>query len=169
MMHGMATPSTALLGPDQAAFICGGVGMSAATCRPGALPNMARCTGARVSADRRTVTILLAATPGAAFLDDVRRTGSIAAVFSQPSTHKTLQMKGSDARIVPTDPGDAELAARYVDAFVAEVSVYGYPEALIRTFLAHRSDDLVAIQFTVNAAYSQSPGPQAGEPLRTAA
>lgn len=161
----MATPPTPLIGPDEAAFICGGVGMSAATCRPGALPNMARCTGARVSADRCTVTLLLAATPAAALLDDVRRTGTIAAVFSQPSTHKTLQLKGSDARIVPTDPGDGAVVERYVDAFVAQVKVYGYPEPLIRAFLAHAPDDLVAVQFTVSAAYSQTPGPQAGEPL----
>lgn len=161
----MATIPAPLLGPDEAAFVCGGVGMSAATCRTGALPSMARCTGARVSQDRRAVTLLLAATPAAAFLDDIRRTGTIAAVFSQPSTHKTLQLKGNDARIVPTDPGDARLVARYVDAFVAQVRVYGYPEALIRAFLASEPDDLVAVQFTVDAAYSQTPGPQAGEPL----
>lgn len=165
----MATLPTSLLGPDEAAFICDGVGMSAATCRPSALPNMARCTGARVSEDRRTVTILLAATPAAAFLDDIRRTGTIAAVFSQPSTHKTLQLKGSDARIVPTDPGDAAVVERYVDAFVAQVKLYGYPETLIRAFLAHAPDDLVAVQFTVSAAFSQTPGPHAGKPLGASA
>lgn len=165
MIWFMATLPTSLLGIDEAAFICGGVGMNAATCRPGALPNMAKCTGARVSEDRRTVTILLAATPAAAFLDDIRRTGAIAAVFSQPSTHKTLQLKGSDARIVPTDPGDLTIVRRYVDAFVGQLVVFGYPEALMRAFLACSPEDLVAVQFTVSAAYSQTPGPQAGEPL----
>lgn len=142
--------------------------MSAATCRRGALPDMARCVGARVSTDRRAVTLLLATTPGAAFLDAIRRTGVIAAVFSQPSTHKTLQLKGSDARIVPTEPGDSDLVSRYIDAFVAEVTVYHYPEPLIRAFLACSPDDLAAVQFTVSAAYSQTPGPQAGEPLPAA-
>lgn len=165
MISIMATLPTPLIGPDEAAFICGGVGMNAAACRPGALPNLAKCTGVRVSEDRRMVTILLAATPAAAFLDDIRRTGAIAAVFSQPSTHKTLQLKGNDARIVPTEPGDAAIVERYVDAFVAQVIGYGYPEALIRAFLACSPDDLVGVQFTVSAAYSQTPGPQAGEPL----
>lgn len=167
MIRLMAT-SAVLLSADDAAFICGGVGMNAASCRPGGLPSMAKCTGVRVSGDRRTATLLLAATPAAAFLDDVRRTGAIAAVFSEPSTHRTLQLKGNDARIVPTEPGDRALVQRYVDAFVAQVVPYGYPEALIRTFLSCEPDDLVAVRFTIGAAYSQTPGPQAGQPLGSA-
>ena len=161
----MAQPAPVLIGADQADFIVGGVGISASTCRPGALPNMARCTGCRVSPDRRAITLLLAATPGAALLDDVRRTGAIAAVFSQPSTHHTLQLKGNDGRIVPLEPGDQALAERYVDAFVAQLTPFGYPESVVRAFLASAPDDLAAVQFTVSAAFSQTPGPHAGEPL----
>ena len=161
----MAAPAPVLIDAEQARLISGGVGMSAATCRPGALPNMARCTGCRVSADRRSITLLLAATPGAALLDDVRRTSSIAAVFSQPSTHYTLQLKGTDARIVPPERGDAALVARYVDAFVAELTPFGYSETIVRAFLASMPDDIAAIEFTISAAFSQTPGPQAGEPL----
>lgn len=107
----------------------------------------------------------MGATPAAAVLDDIRRTGAIAAVFSRPSTHETLQLKGVDARIVPAEPGDDALARRYVDAFVAELVPYGYPEAVIRAFLTCPPEDLVAVQFTPVAAFSQTPGPQAGEPL----
>lgn len=161
----MATSAPVLIGDDEAAFMSSGVGISAAGCRPGALPNMVRCTGARVSADRRCVTVLLGATPGRALLDDIRHTGRIAAVFSQPSTHKTLQLKGNDARIVPIEATDFDLARRYVDAFVAQLVPFGYAESLIRAFLACAPDDLTAVAFTVCAAFSQTPGPQAGEPL----
>ena len=161
----MAQLAPVLIDADQALFIADGVGMSAASCRLGALPNMARCAGCRVSLDRRTVTLLIAATPGEALLDDIRRTGAIAAVFSQPSTHHTLQLKGSDARIVPLEVGDRTLAERYVDAFVVELTPFGYPESVVRGFLACAPDDLVAVQFTICAAFSQTPGPHAGEPL----
>ena len=154
-----------LIDAAQAELICGGVGMSAATCRSGALPNMSRCTGCRVSSDLRRVTLLVAATPAAALLDDIRRNGVIAAVFSQPSTHHTLQLKGNDARIVPIEPGDPALVERYVSAFVAELTRFGYAEALVRAFLASSPDDLAAVQFTIAAAFSQTPGPNAGEPL----
>lgn len=161
----MATPHAALIGPEQAEFICGAVGMSAATCRPGALPNIARATGCRISADRRVVTVLLAATPGAAVLDDIRRTGSIAVVFSQPSTHRTVQLKGRDARIVPLEPDDSQIVERYVASFVAHLAELGYAPALIEALLACEHADVVGVEFTIAEAFSQTPGPHAGEPL----
>jgi hypothetical protein len=161
----MGEPAPALLDAEQAAFICGGVGVSAATCRAGALPSMARATGCRVSADRRIVTLLMAATPGAAVLDDVRRGGAIAVVFTLPSTHRTLQLKGNDARIVPLERGDPDLVERYVRAFAADVAAFGFSEAYMRALLACPADDLVGVQFTIAAAFSQTPGPRAGEPL----
>jgi hypothetical protein len=154
---------------EQAAFICGGVGVSAATCRANTLPNIARATGCRISPDRRVVTLLFASTPGAALLDDIRRTGAIAVVFTQPSTHRTLQLKGSDARIVPLEVGDLDLVERYVSAFAADVAPFGFPEAYMRALLACPPDDLVAVQFTIGAAFLQTPGPRAGEPLTAGA
>jgi hypothetical protein len=165
----MHATASVLLGPDEAAFVCGGVGMSAATCRPGATPNIARATGCRLSADRRVATIIVAATAGAAVLDDVRRTGAIAVVFTQPSTHRTVQLKGSDARIVPLEPGDAALVERYILAFAADVRPFGFAENFMRALLSHAPDDLVGVQFTIGAAFSQTPGPQAGSPLTGAA
>lgn len=160
-----AYAASALIGAEQAAFICGGVGMSMATCRPGALPNIARATGCKVSSDRRVVTLILAATPGAAALDDVRRTATIAVVFTQPSTHRTLQLKGTDARIVPLEPDDHDLVERYVRAFAADVAAFGFSEAYMRALLAASPDDLVAVEFTIAAAFVQTPGPRAGEAL----
>jgi hypothetical protein len=143
--------------------------MSAASCRPGATPNIARATGCRLSDDCRVATLVVAATAGAALLDDVRRTGSIAVVFTQPSTHRTVQLKGSDARIVPLEPGDAGLVERYTLAFAAEVRPFGFSEAFMRALLSHGPDDLVGVQFTICAAFSQTPGPHAGSPLAGAA
>lgn len=139
--------------------------MSAATCRPGALPNIARASGCRVSPDLRVVTILVSATPGEALLNDVRHTGSIAVVFTKPSTHRTLQLKGRDARIVPLEPGDHEIVEDYVRAFAADVAPFGFSEAYMRALVACPPEDLVAVQFTIAAAYSQTPGPRAGELL----
>jgi hypothetical protein len=161
----MATSVPVLIGAEHAAFLCGAVGISAATCRPGGLPNIARGTGCRVSGDRRALTLLLAATPGAALLDDIRRTGSIAVVFSQPSTHRTLQLKGSDARIVPLESDDGDVADRYVAAFVAHLAALGYPHVPFQALLTREADDLAAIQFTIEAVFSQTPGPRAGEAL----
>ena len=161
----MHAPIPDLLGPAEAAFVCGGVGVSMATCRPGALPNLVRATGCRLSENFRIATVIVAATPGAAVLDDIRRTGAVAVVFSQPSTHRTMQLKGNDARLVPLEPSDHALVEQYVAAFVAELDAFGFPPPFTRALLAQPADDLVGVQFTIAAAFSQTPGPQAGHPL----
>jgi hypothetical protein len=153
------------LDAEQAAFVCGPVSINAASFRHGGLPNLARVTGCRLSADRQVVTLLLAATPAAGLLEDLRCNGMIAVVFSLPASHRTIQLKGGDARIVPIEPGDVELAARYVDAFVGGLEPLGYPGAVIRAFLASRADDLVAVRFTPSVGFSQTPGPDAGAAL----
>lgn len=165
----MSGPPTPVLDAEQGKFVCSGVSISAASCRTGGLPNLARATGCRLSPDRRTATVLFAATPAAGLIEDIRRNATIAVVFSLPATHRTLQIKGTDARIVPLDPGDRELAARYVDAFVAGLEPLGYPGPVVRRVLASDPDDLVAVCFTPSAGYSQTPGPEAGVPLRSGA
>ncbi|TAH45287.1 MAG: hypothetical protein EYC67_11365 [Betaproteobacteria bacterium] len=163
----MADPVPPILDDEHAAFVCGGVSISAASCRSGGLPNMARATGCRVSADRRSITILLAATPSAGLIDDVRRNGAIAVVFSLPANHRTLQFKGNDARIVPLEAGDQALVSRYVQAFAGGLELLGYSGPLIRSMLACPADDLTAICFTPSTAFSQTPGPEAGNALRS--
>lgn len=161
----MADPVPAVLDAATAAFIGSGISINAASTRPDAVPSMARATGCRISADARTVTLLFASTPAAALLDDLRRSGTIAVVFSEPSTHRTLQLKGSDARIVPPAAGDAALAAAYVKIFTDGLTRLGYPGEVLQAVLTHAADDLVAVEFTPLAAFSQTPGPGAGEPL----
>ena len=146
-------------------LVSGGISISLASCSPGGVPNMARGCGCRVAPDGRALTVLLVATPAAALLDDVRRSGRVAVVFSQPSTHFTVQFKGSDARIVPTEADDPQRAADYVERFAAELAALGYPGDVLRTLLLACPDDIVAIRFTLAAGYSQTPGPQAAAPL----
>jgi hypothetical protein len=158
-----------LLDSEQAAFIVSGISISAASGRSGALPSLARATGCRLSDDRRTLSLLVGATASAGLLDDVRRSGMIAVVFSRPADHRTLQIKGTDARIVPTEAGDDLLAAHYVDTFVASLDALGYPGPVIRAFMTCDAEDLVVVRFTPMAIFTQTPGPEAGTALRARA
>ena len=163
----MPEPGQPLLDADQAAFICGAVSICASSSRANGLPDLARATGVRVSEDRATVTVLFASTPGAAVLDDVRRNGRIAVVFTEPGSHRTIQLKGDDACIVSVESGDAALAVRYAEAFASCLVRLGYDKELGLTLLACDPEDLVAVRFSVAAGFSQTPGPNAGEPLRS--
>lgn len=161
----MADLAPTVLDAATAAFICSGISINAASARAGALPSMARATGCRVSSDRQTITLLFASTPAAALLDDLRHSGTIAVVFSEPSTHRTLQLKGDDTRIEPPGAGDEKLAADYVTVFADGLVRLGYPGEVLRAVLAYAPGDLVAVRFTPQTAFSQTPGPGAGAPL----
>jgi hypothetical protein len=129
------------------------------------VPSVARALGFRVSPDRSRVTVFLLASQAATLLDDLRATGAIAVVFTQPSTHHTIQLKGSDATVGVPEPGDQALIEANAAAAVVDLALAGYPESFARTVFAFDPPDLVAVGFTPTAAFFQTPGPQAGKRL----
>jgi hypothetical protein len=154
-----------LLDEEHAAFLQGGVSMLAASRDPANAPKLARALGCRVAPDRRRVTVFLAAYQAAEVLAAIRTTGTIAVGFNLPSTHRSLQLKGTDAVVSALEPGDLEIAARYVAAFVADIRLLGYEERLGRALLAFEPAELVAVGFTPSLAFVQTPGPRAGARL----
>jgi hypothetical protein len=152
---------------ELAAFLQSGVSMSVATRDATLQPSLARAVGCRVDGD--TVTLLLPAPRAAQVLADIAANGMIAAVFSRPTTHRTVQLKGSDARIVPVAAADAQLLADYRAAFLRELAVVGHTERPFDAILVHEPSELAAVAFTPTAAYTQTPGPRAGEPLERGA
>ena len=155
-----------LLDEDHAAFIQGGVSIIAASRDAANVPSLARAIGCRVSADRRQVTIFMVVPAAERLLDDVSRSGRIAVVFTEPPTHRTIQLKGTDAAIVPAVPADRRVVKAYADALVVGIGIVGQPECLVRAMLAHAARELTAITFTPAAAFTQTPGPRAGTPLK---
>ena len=131
-------------------------------------PHLMRAMGLRWSADRRQLTLFLHAGASRAVLDDLRANGLIAVVFSEPSSNRTVQLKGRDARIDALEPGDPAIVARYVERFAQEIGELGFGGDVVSALFAHRIADLVAVRFTPDAAFEQTPGPKAGEPLATA-
>jgi hypothetical protein len=157
-----------VLDEHTAAFIQGGVSMIACSRTHENVPVMSRVLGCRVSSDRRTITVLLARPGAQEFLDEILATGQIAVVFSLPSTHQTIQLKGEDATVGLPQKRDVQIAEKYQDAFVANLVPFGYEEAMIRAFLSFDRENLSAVSFTPSKAFLQTPGPRAGEPLKHA-
>lgn len=165
-MHAMAVPPELLIDAAQAAFLQGGVSVTAASCGAHPFPSVCRVLACRVAADRGRLTVMVAKTQAQQLLADVSHSARLAVVFSQPSTHRTIQVKGMDATIAPPEPADLEAVRMHRDAFVAEVMQIGFPDPLVRSLLTCADDDIVAISATPAAAFDQSPGPRAGAPLR---
>ena len=154
-----------VLNEKWADFIQGGVAIMVSSRDSRNLPTLARGVGCRVTANRQKVTLLMGAPQAQDLMNAVRLTGVVAAVFSQPSTHISVQLKGNDATLAPGRAADVQIAKRHEDAFVAETNPLGYPEDLIRALLSSDAADLMAITFTPIAAFLQTPGPRAGESL----
>lgn len=161
----MPTDTAPLFDADHAAFMQRGVSLSVASCGHANLPSVARALGCRIADDQRKVRIMVSEKQAADVLAHVAQRGALAVVFSEPSTHRTVQLKGQDASVEKVVAADLQAVARYRASFVQELVPLGYDPKLIHALLACPDADLAVLAFTPNAAFSQTPGPNAGQAL----
>jgi hypothetical protein len=154
-----------ILDEDNAAFLQSGLSISVASRNADHIASVAKAVACRVSADRRGVTVFVPGAPAARLIADVRACGAVAVCFSEPKTHRTLQLKGTDARVVPVAPADASLIAAQAEGVVAQLTAAGYPAQLGRAVFPPTVEGVVAITFTPAAGFAQTPGPHAGKRL----
>jgi hypothetical protein len=155
-----------LLDAAQAEFIQHRVAINVASRDARRVPALTRALGCRVSPDRRRVTLFVSPSRAENLLACLREHGAIAAVFTRPSTHETLQLKSEDARVVPLEAGDRESMAVYRESFVKELQKIGYTETFARAVIAALDAEAVGVAFTPAAAFVATPGPAAGQRLK---
>ncbi|BDU70759.1 hypothetical protein GETHOR_28600 [Geothrix oryzae] len=152
------------LDPELVRFMTSGISMNAGSGSADGTPSQCRVLGCRVDPGTDLVTVFFAEPQAVDLLRDVARSGKLAVVFSDPPTHRTVQVKGSDARRVPLAEGDLARVAAYRTAFVQCLLPLGFTEPMVRTFLDCPDAGLVALTFTPEAAFNQTPGAPAGSP-----
>jgi hypothetical protein len=160
----MDDPTASPIGPEQADLIGRRVSIIVGSRDAAQRPHLMRAVGCMLSDDRRQVTVLINQRAAERVLADLRANGLIAVVFSEPTTHRTLQLKGSDAQVLPCGSEGEAVAERHLRRFVDELADIGVRADVAQTLLA-RDGGLAAIRFTVREAYEQTPGPQAGSAL----
>jgi len=155
-----------VLDDEHARFIAEQAVSYALASRDGAnRPSIAKAAAVRVSGDRRRVTLLVDQQLASDVVRDLRAGQPVAAVFSEPATHRTLQLKGLRAEVASVTPADREFARQHLEVTVAHVAPLGYDAAALRAYFAHQPEQLVAVSFVPVAAFEQTPGPGAGRPL----
>ncbi len=154
-----------LLDEEHARFIQGRVAMIAASRNPENLPSLARVYGCRVSSDRQKVTIFVSTFQSETLRRDLSAGAPIAVVFTLPSTHQTLQLKGASASIAELEEGDPEIMQAYGKAFAGELKSLGYQSGFADAVAAVKEGSAMAVSFMPTAAFVQTPGPSAGTPL----
>ena len=165
----MPSPTPHQLDPDHLRFMTGGVSINTASSGASGLPSQCRAFGCRVDDAGRRIRVFLSGAQAADLLRDVGQSRALAVVFSDPPTHRTIQIKGRDARVERLAPGDPAVVAAYRTAFVACLRPLGFTEPMVRALLDCPDADLVAVAFTPEAAFNQTPGAQAGTPLQAGA
>ena len=128
-------------------------------------PSLMRAVCSHIEPDGEQVTVFLSRAQSAQLLDDIRATGQVAVVFSEPSTHHTVQLKASRASVRPAAPADQPWIDAYRAAMEREIERVGFAPHFTRAMLACRLDELVAVSFSPELAYDQTPGPRAGASL----
>lgn len=161
----MLAPPPLQLDPDLARFVTGGVSINAGSSSAEGLPSLCRAFGCRVDPGTGRLTVFFAKPQAADLVRDAAAGGALAVVFSEPPTHRTVQIKGRDARLVPLAEGDLACVQAYRTAFARSLVFLGFTEVMVRTLLDCPDEALVALAFTPTAFFNATPGAQAGTPL----
>ncbi|HVE53744.1 MAG TPA: hypothetical protein VNB23_10230 [Ramlibacter sp.] len=155
----------AVLPADFLAMMARGVSVIVGSRDAALRPSVMRGVGSRVEQDGREITVYLSRPQSRQLVQDLAATGHIAVVFSEPSTHRTLQLKASRVEMRNADDGDVPVLERYLRSMEHEVQKAGFGLPLARAMLAHSLEDVVAVRFTPEQAFDQTPGPRAGTAL----
>ena len=127
---------------------------------------LVRALGCEVAPDRRRLRIFFPGSQAQALIGAIRANGRIAAVFSEPETHRTLQLKGTDARVEQATAADFVTVERQGREYARRLGIYAIPESFTSALCSCADDDLLAVGFTALAAFRQTPGQEAGKRLR---
>jgi hypothetical protein len=150
---------------DLLAMIARGVSANVGSRDAALRPSVMRAVGSAVSPDGASVTVYLARSQSRQLIQDIASTGHLAVVFSEPATHRTVQLKARSASLRDATEADRPLLTRYLASMEHEIGRVGHPPSIARAMLAHRLEDVVAVSFEPEQAFDQTPGPQAGRAI----
>lgn len=158
--------SSPLISASVAGFITSGLSITVAGRDERLVPSIAKAVGCRVDADLQQVTVLLFADAAEAVCRHIADNGLIAVCFSRPSTSETVQIKGSDARLSLATPLDVATARSCLDRLSDDLISMRFERPMLEAVFWRDPADLVALRFTPDGAFAQTPGPSAGAPIK---
>lgn len=155
----------AILTPDLESFCQSGVSVIVAVCSPGEAPLAGLGCGCRILSDRR-MRLLLPRPGNEILLAKLEGGARIAVTFSQPITHRSIQVKGSQAVVTTADEEDRREAVRQSQGVRRELIEVDYPPAFAEAYCQVKPEIIVGVDITLDAAFVQTPGPGAGAELK---
>lgn len=160
----LSAPDAPLLGPAQTAWLRRPLSFIVGSCDARHRPHLKRAIAAWLSDDGRRLHLLVPELNSGAVLADLRANGCIPVVCSEPSSHRTLQLKGRGVHMEAAAAEDLARAAGHLAGFTEEIGQFGFPPRVAQGLLAPEAP-MLRLEFEIEAAFDQTPGPTAGEPL----
>lgn len=148
-----------------AGFVRRRVSMHVAALDSGCFPVAVSGLGCAVSADRRQITLYLPKNGSEALVEGVQLHRQLAVVFSQPGSHRTLQIKGRLLEVRAMRPDEAGHLAQYREGFVEELLPLGFSAEFCAAYLSPGEGEVVALVCAPEQLFDQTPGPRAGQRL----
>jgi len=103
---------------------------------------------------------------GAELLAAIRATGRVAVSAGLPSNYRVLHVKGIDAEVLPATAEQGERLAGCVEAWLQQIERFGSDRRQVLAVFGTLTPDLLScVRFSPLAAWDQTPGPGAGQPI----
>ena len=152
----------AILTPELAAFVHGGVVVMVGSASPELAPALTRGFAPRVAPDRRSLEVFVGRAQGTTCLANLAPGAPMAVIIGSPINYRGIQLKGAAAGQRDAGDGDAGWLERYRLLYVDTFGRVGITPAQCVRLWCH---DMVSITVVPAAIFSQTPGPGAGNPL----
>ncbi len=159
-----AAPTPKRLHADLLAFLSRGLSIHVGACNRAGEPQVVRALALRMEADNR-LSLLLSTPASDGLIAAVREVPVVAITACQPSTHRAVQVKGRGVELSVADAAQWPDRLAFKHRFLAEIEPYGYDEAFADSWLDVPPEQWRVITFTPTGAWSQTPGPGAGQAI----
>lgn len=161
-------PPASTLPPGFVEMMASGVSCIVSACSATLQPSIMRALGTLVQPGSGEITVFLARSQARQLLQDIADTGRLAVVFSQPSSHRTVQFKARHPLVRAACADDLPALSAYRMALAQELAHVHIDTPFAHAMLAHDLDDMVALHCVPEQAFDQTPGPKAGTALAPA-
>lgn len=142
-------------------FLESGVALQVGTANLDGEPHGGSAWGPRVN-DDGTCTVFLDTRRAARQLANLAMNPKLAVVFAHPVSYRSVQLKGRWISTSAATKEDDDWVKLHREQFATNVVLIGdSPETIRNTWML----DVIRIDFAVEAAFDQTPGPNAGQPL----
>ncbi len=151
-----------LIGDELKEFLESGVATVVGTADSRGRPHVMYASGLRVGDDRCSVSFFIERARVSTTLANAATQGSIAVTAAHPVSYHSVQLKGRWKGSAEADDDDRLWVERQREAFATAIALVGDPQDGARN---QWMDDIVRLDCTVEQAFNQTPGPDAGKPL----